>query len=1138
MRESSPRIRLFLYTTLPPLLTAATEGEGAVQALVAKKPWLGTFSGCLIHQPACVRLRLYPIPEKLIYPNSTLASLAHQERHPDAKTGYFLDNFEESGTNETRCLHRALEYHAWCGNYFVNRTVAVFLDTYGMEVFPPFGCAIFQRSCPMVQQQRQQQQQQQGSGGDSSYDGVWFDNFEGAFTNETKCLHRAAEYRAWCHAKDSPEWVSALYAPSAISSVVSEKIQVGDKDAEQTPKGAGEGGMEFNTTLRALWPVARSSNFATVAIPTALFELAGMYLDCRSPPMPFVDGMDPQANMHYNCNGPNAQLAVDALRLHLMANPGHVDAWYNQGVAHFRLTRLDSALKCFAAAARLSNGTHSFAVGAFATILTQQGRFADAWAVLDDRVRPKKRVGDKEGGAEGEEDENAMWTSGHGADEGKEDGDEDKVPEYISAPELVSWARLSHRFGATTDAVRLLRAFIVTHYEEHEYDEGAVATPDTDIVARREARTKRQAEEEEGEGDKAVTPLNARLSSFDLEQQEANLRFRLAWLLDLAGQKQQRKPYSRFCEESLSAPQSEAKEEGEEEEEEEEKEKKEVVEQEAKRGLGRFFPNMLGKNKKKSDGEHEGEEEERRRQQQQELVVKKGCGGWEKAEERSAEAEEEKNVEDFSRAAFEEHRRANQLVAAIDARRRDNARAAGREGTAADEPPSLTESLAQMAALRMAYCKDCVHSLIPSSNWLPGAKAGAAKGAIPLPIPVFVVGMPRSGTSLVEQMLSQHPGVAAAGEIPSLTSLSPRIFVKRASFFDDQKGSATSSSSSIIGATFDKSVTASHMDKLAKRFLDLLSRHARLDEDLTATAKVASTASAFSSASPPRLASSSPRFIVSKLPNHFELIGFIAKLFPGVPVIHCTRDARDTILSNYQTNYQQGHKWSYNLTEAADYYSGYRAIMRHWAAVFHDEENKAASGENKDQQVPLNMLSVRYEDVVCDPVAAAEQLVRFLKQWDLRGRDNHQKGPEKDPDDEGAVVAAMAQPHTSYRTAHTSSNEQVRRPIYKTSVGRWRQYSGVVGAVSNGYISDDPEELAAISGLFPAHAILERVLRYEPTAARDEARADLARDLPCGGSGSGGGEGISSGDDGGEEATQADARWSANSPTEYLRALT
>ena len=57
-------------------------GEGAVQALVAKKPWLGTFSGCLIHQPACVRLRLYPIPEKLIYPNSTLASLAHQAPSP------------------------------------------------------------------------------------------------------------------------------------------------------------------------------------------------------------------------------------------------------------------------------------------------------------------------------------------------------------------------------------------------------------------------------------------------------------------------------------------------------------------------------------------------------------------------------------------------------------------------------------------------------------------------------------------------------------------------------------------------------------------------------------------------------------------------------------------------------------------------------------------------------------------------------------------------------------------------------------------------------------------------------------------------------------------------------------------------
>ena len=52
-----------------------------------------------------------------------------------------------------------------------------------------------------------------------------------------------------------------------------------------------------------------------------------------------------------------------------------------------------------------------------------------------------------------------------------------------------------------------------------------------------------------------------------------------------------------------------------------------------------------------------------------------------------------------------------------------------------------------------------------------------------------------------------------------------------------------------------------------------------------------------------------PRYIVSKLPNHFEMVGLIAKLFPGAPILHATRDARDVLVSNYQTNYQLGHKW-------------------------------------------------------------------------------------------------------------------------------------------------------------------------------------------------------------------------------------
>lgn len=108
----------------------------------------------------------------------------------------------------------------------------------------------------------------------------------------------------------------------------------------------------------------------------------------------------------------------------------------------------------------------------------------------------------------------------------------------------------------------------------------------------------------------------------------------------------------------------------------------------------------------------------------------------------------------------------------------------------------------------------------------------------------------------------------------------------------------------------------------------------------------------------------------------------------------------------------------------------------------------------------------------------------------------------------------MASPHESARTAHTSSNEQVRKPIYTASVGRWRLYAAPndsasgsnrvgdgnrsgVAAAGGGGLSGDLEELAQQSGSYPAAALLERVLSFEPVASRAEARRDLARSLPC-----------------------------------------
>lgn len=208
--------------------------------------------------------------------------------------------------------------------------------------------------------------------------GVFFDDYDDAFMNETRCLQRALDFRVFCHAQDSPEAVSALYAPTAKLFVVSQlDPRVDDANnalvappPEATaaePVGAENNDGQavtfvFNSTVRAMWPVARvPPAFASRAVPLALFDLAGEYLDCRAPPLPLAATAPPAAAAtaqsharasRYHCNGPHAQLAVEALQLYLAVVPTHADAHYNLGVAFYTLTELDHAVGCFVAALR------------------------------------------------------------------------------------------------------------------------------------------------------------------------------------------------------------------------------------------------------------------------------------------------------------------------------------------------------------------------------------------------------------------------------------------------------------------------------------------------------------------------------------------------------------------------------------------------------------------------------------------------------------------------------------------------------------------------------------------------------------------------------------------------------------------
>jgi hypothetical protein len=158
----------------------------------------------------------------------------------------------------------------------------------------------------------------------------------------------------------------------------------------------------------------------------------------------------------------------------------------------------------------------------------------------------------------------------------------------------------------------------------------------------------------------------------------------------------------------------------------------------------------------------------------------------------------------------------------------------------------------------------------------------AARLAQPLPgtnpseRPVFIVGMPRSGTSLVEQILASHPAVFGAGEARAM----PLIFAQR------------------------MQLPESDWPQLAQRYLNEVGTRA-----------------------------AGAARIVDKLPGNFAQIGFIRMLFPNARIIHLRRDALDNGLSIFVTLFDHGHQYSYDLREIGRFYRAYAGLMEHWRAL-------------------------------------------------------------------------------------------------------------------------------------------------------------------------------------------------------------
>jgi Flp pilus assembly protein TadD len=237
----------------------------------------------------------------------------------------------------------------------------------------------------------------------------------------------------------------------------------------------------------------------------------------------------------------------------------------------------------------------------------------------------------------------------------------------------------------------------------------------------------------------------------------------------------------------------------------------------------------------------------------------------------------------------------------------------------------------------------------PSGQWPVPVVAGSDK-------PLFIVGMPRSGTTLVEQILASHSAVSAGGELPTIINIISEL------------GDGTIPYPEVVAV-----LGAEERTRLAQKYLD------RLDSCAPDAARV-----------------------TDKMPFNFMHLGLIAALFPGATVIHCRRSALDTCLSCYFTEFNESFEFASDLEKLGRYWLDYRRLMQHWR-----------------ESLSLRWLDVHYEQVVTNTATTVRGL---LKHCGLEWEESCVRYYER----EGGV--------------RTPSRWQVRRPIYRDSVGRWRNY--------------------------------------------------------------------------------------------------
>ena len=224
--------------------------------------------------------------------------------------------------------------------------------------------------------------------------------------------------------------------------------------------------------------------------------------------------------------------------------------------------------------------------------------------------------------------------------------------------------------------------------------------------------------------------------------------------------------------------------------------------------------------------------------------------------------------------------------------------------------------------------------------------------------PIFIVGMPRSGTTLLEQILASHPAVHGAGELPDLNQVIMDAPARAERRFPD----------------FVPDLQPDDFRRMGEAYAERVWRLAPGAQHIT-----------------------------DKMPANFFYIGMIRLMLPNAKIIHAMRDPMDSCFSNFARLFNDTMEFAYDLGTLGRYYVRYIKLMQHWHSVL-----PAGS-----------ILDLRYEHMVADTEGQARRILDYLGlPWDDKCLAFHQ----------------------NKRHVKTASVAQVRKPIYKTSVARWRRF--------------------------------------------------------------------------------------------------